>query len=104
MPKISDAIRHVQSKDGAIVLDVFHGQMFCLNPVGSSIFELLDEGCDERLIADEIGRAYGVPIETVRTDVHEFIQALKENHILLSHTSREHDGRFDGRGAIDEIV
>jgi DNA-binding CsgD family transcriptional regulator len=89
MPKIFDAIRHTQSKDGGIVLDTLHGQMFCLNPVGSAILELLEQGCDEAHIADEIGRIYGVSIETVRVDVREFIEALKGHEIVEPDGHRE---------------
>ena len=92
MPRISDAIRHTQTKDGGIVLDILHGEIFCLNSIGSSILKLLDEGCDEAHIANEISHAYGVSIETARTDVDEFIEALKQHHILASHASRKFHG------------
>ena len=79
----------MQTIDGGIVLDILHGEIFCLNSIGSRILKLLDEGCEEAHIANEIGRAYGVSIETARTDVGEFIEALKEHHILASTASRE---------------
>jgi hypothetical protein len=71
------------------VLDILHGQMFCLNPVGSRILELLEQGWDEAHIADEIGRGCGLGLETVRGDVDEFVEALKEHHILASPASGE---------------
>jgi hypothetical protein len=74
------------------VLDILHGQMFCLNRVGSRILELLEQGWDEAHIAEEIGRTFGVSIETTRTDVDEFIEALKEHHLLESCASRELHG------------
>ncbi len=79
---ISDAIRRTQTVDGGILLDVHHGQMFCLNVVGSKILELIQRGYDEPQIADEISRDYGASREVVRADVLDFIETLHKHHIL----------------------
>jgi hypothetical protein len=84
MYKLSDSIRRTETRDGGILLDVHHGQMFCLNIVGSKILELMQRGLDESHIADEISRDYGANREVVRADVIEFIAALQKNHILQS--------------------
>jgi hypothetical protein len=59
MFKLSDTIRRTQTVDGGILLDVHHGQMFCLNIVGVKILELMQRGFDESHIADEISRGDG---------------------------------------------
>lgn len=82
MHRLSDTIRQTQTMDGGILLDVHHGQMFCLNLVGARIIQLLERGYDELRIANEISRDYGASSEVVRADVIEFIQALEKNHIL----------------------
>ena len=82
MFRVSDTIRQTQTVDGGILLDVHHGQMFCLNIVGAKILELMQQGYDESRIADEISRDYGASREVVRADVIEFIEALHKNHIL----------------------
>jgi hypothetical protein len=82
MFRLSDTIRQTQTQDGGILLDIHHGQMFCLNLVGAKILELMQRGYDESRIADEISRDYGASREVVRADVIEFIQALEKNHIL----------------------
>jgi hypothetical protein len=82
MFKVSDTIRRTQTLDGGILLDVHHGQMFCLNIVGAKILELMQRGYDESRIADEISRSYGVSMEVVRVDVHDFIEHLQKHHIL----------------------
>ena len=64
------------------MLDVHHGQMFCLNIVGAKILLLIERGYDESRIADEISRDYGASKEVVRTDVIEFIETLEKHHIL----------------------
>ena len=87
MLNTSDSVRSTQTEDGRILLDVRHGQMFSLNVVGSKILELIEEGWDEARIAEEISRAYNTTIEVARTDVHEFIQALRRHSILQANCS-----------------
>jgi uncharacterized protein (UPF0147 family) len=68
--------------DGGILLDIHHGQMFCLNILGAKILELMQQGYDESRIADEISRDYQVPRDAVRADVLEFIESLHKHHVL----------------------
>ena len=82
MFKVSDTIRRTQTVDGGILLDIHHGQMFCLNIVGAKILELMQRGYDEPQIADEISRSYGASREVVRADVLDFIETLHKHHIL----------------------
>jgi hypothetical protein len=79
----SETIRSAQSQDGAVLLDVHHGRMFSINPMGSKILDLIKEGRDEAQIADEIVHTYGIAIETARTDVHEFLGALCAHRIVI---------------------
>jgi Coenzyme PQQ synthesis protein D (PqqD) len=82
MFRISDSIRRTETQDGGILLDVHHGQMFCLNIVGAKILELMQRGYDESRIAEQISRDYGANMEVVRADVTEFIENLHKHHIL----------------------
>jgi len=82
MHKVSDSVRSTHGQDGAIVLDVRQGQMFNLNLVGSRILELLESGSTEEQITDAISREFGANIETVRKDVAEFLQELKEHQLV----------------------
>ena len=82
MFRISDTIRRTQTVDGGILLDIHHGQMFCLNLVGAKILELMQQGYDESRIADEISRDYQVPKDMVRADVLDFIATLQKHHVL----------------------
>jgi hypothetical protein len=82
MFKLSDTVRRTETSDGEILLDIHHGQMFCLNLVGAKVVELLERGWDEEGIAREIGRAYAMDAGTVQADVHEFIETLNKHHIL----------------------
>lgn len=82
MFQISDTIRRTETADGGILLDVHHGQMFCLNLVASKILELMQRGFDEALITEEISRVYRVSREVVSADLNEFIEILRRHHIL----------------------
>lgn len=82
MLRLSDTIRRTETPDGGILLDVHHGQMFCLNVVGAKILDLMQRDYDEARIADEISRQYGASREDVRADVIEFIETLRKHHIL----------------------
>jgi hypothetical protein len=82
MFRISDTIRRTETVDGGVLLDIHHGQMFCLNVVGAKILESIRLGYDESRIAEEIGRDYGVSREVVCADVRDFIESLHKHHIL----------------------
>ena len=82
MFQISDTIRRTETVDGGVLLDVHHGQMFCLNLIASKILELMQRGYDEVRITEEISSEYAVSREVVRADVNEFIEMLQKHHIL----------------------
>jgi hypothetical protein len=80
--KLSEQVRSTHNQDGAVVLDIRHGQMFRLNLVGSRMVELLNAGRTEGQIASEIGREFGVSREIVETDLREFLVHLEKHHLL----------------------
>jgi len=79
---ISTAIRKSETPDGAVLLDIERGQMFSVNGIGSRILELLGTGLDEAEIARQLSATWGVDLEQVRADVHEFLETLNRLHIL----------------------
>jgi hypothetical protein len=93
--RVSEAVRSCCNEQGGILLDIQRGQMFRINAVGSKILNFVERGYDERQIAEEICRAYGVEIETAESDVHEFFEALYEHRLLKSSRSAECAKGFD---------
>jgi hypothetical protein len=79
---ISATIRSSRTQDGRILLDPLHGQILCMNPMGSDVFELMARGYDEEHIVDEISRNFTASIEVVRRDVREFIETLQAQKIV----------------------
>jgi len=82
MYQISDGLRSTQNHDGAVVLDIPHGQILHVNSVGFLILTRLQQGQTEIQIIHEISRDFYVPIEIVQTDVTEFIESLKQHKLL----------------------
>lgn len=82
MYKVSEGIRSTHGQDGAIVLDIRQGQMFNLNFVGSRILELLETGATESAIVDEISQNFAVERDVAECDVREFVESLRQHHLL----------------------
>jgi hypothetical protein len=80
--KLSEQVRSTHNQDGAVVLDIRHGQMFRLNLVGSRMIELLKLGYTEERITEEISRDFGASRNVVETDLREFIAHLEKHHLL----------------------
>ena len=82
MYEVSSGVRSTRNEDGGIVLDIDHGQMFRLNPVGALILESAAKGCGEAEIAQNIAHQYSINEETAIADVREFLKSL-EGHRLV---------------------
>jgi len=103
MVTISRAVRQTQTQDGAVLLDIERGQMFCLNSVGSKILELIGSGCDEQEIVGRVSAAYGADIDIVRADVREFLETLSR-HSILQPCQRPMGGKLEtNHGSSDQI-
>jgi hypothetical protein len=93
MFQLSESVRRTKNEDGGVLLDIHLGRMFCLNVVGSKILDLLEKGFDTAQIAAEVSDAYAMDIETVRTDVRDFVEVLNKHHILQVRDRAASSGR-----------
>jgi len=82
MARVPDHVRTTHSPDGAIVLDVKHGRMFTLNPVGSRVLDLLDQQCTTAQIAADLSREFEIDLDTAERDVNEFLAALEKYRLI----------------------
>jgi hypothetical protein len=87
MFRLSEQVRSTHNQDGAVVLDILHGQMFRLNLVGSRMLELFKQGHTEREIAEQVSKEFRVGREVVASDLHEFLAHLEKHHLLELHPS-----------------
>lgn len=82
MYEVSPGIRGTRNEDGGIVLDIDHGQMFRLNPVGALILESLAKGSTETETAKEISRQYCISEDIATADLREFLESLKKHNLV----------------------
>jgi hypothetical protein len=82
MFRVCDEIRSIATVDGAILLDIRHGQILGLNRMGSAIFQMLKRGLEPPQIAAEITREFGTNVAEVQADVLEFIENLQKHAVL----------------------
>jgi len=82
MYKVCETVRATHGRDGAVVLDIQHGQMFNLNLAASRIVELLKSGLLESEIADQMSQEFGIRLDGAQSDVREFLENLKKHHLV----------------------
>jgi hypothetical protein len=80
--KLSGHIRSTHNHDGAVVLDILHGQMYRLNFVGSRMLELLREGFSEEQIVLAISQETGAARDIVSADLREFLVHLEKHRFF----------------------
>jgi len=82
--RIAEGVRSTHDRDGAVILDIHHGQMFTLNLVGSKILEMLERGCPETQMVEEISRKFRIRPDIVERDVREFLECLEKHRLVES--------------------
>jgi Coenzyme PQQ synthesis protein D (PqqD) len=80
----SESVRHTQSQDGAVLLDVEQGFCFGVNPVGSQIWTLMKEGRSLDEIVYHLAGQFRMPKDELRADVLEFAATLQRHGLLVS--------------------
>jgi hypothetical protein len=80
--EVSAGVRSTRNEDGGVVLDIDHGRMFRLNPVGALILDFLGKGCLEAEIAQEVADQCNISLEVARADMSEFLKSLEESKLV----------------------
>jgi Coenzyme PQQ synthesis protein D (PqqD) len=91
--KLSEHLRSTHCQDGAVVLDICEGKIFRINLVGSRIVELLRMGLSESEIVQRLTVEFAVERTTVTTDVREFLEQLRQLHLLDGQEPESHVAR-----------
>jgi hypothetical protein len=76
---------HLQSvvdHDGAVILNVERGLISTLNPTGAYIWQGLERGESLEAIIANLSRETGKESSMVERDVCEFVEDLKQKHLL----------------------
>lgn len=66
------------------MLDIEHGKILRLNVTGSLIFERLQQQQSEAQVISGISHEFGIPEETARKDVGEFLRSLEQWQLLCA--------------------
>jgi hypothetical protein len=82
MPSTKPNIQTVVDQDGAAILDIDRGLILTLNPTGAYVWGELERGHSVAAVIAKLVHETGQERFVVEADVHDFIQALKENHLL----------------------
>jgi hypothetical protein len=77
-------IHAVVDQDGAAILDIARGLISTLNPTGAYVWQGLGRGETVESIVANLVRETGEDTLVVERDVYEFVETLKDNH-LVSH-------------------
>ena len=75
-------LRTVANQDGAAILDTRLGTILTLNFTGAYVWQALGRGEAPETIAMDLSAETGEQLDSIERDVREFIEALKEQHLL----------------------
>lgn len=84
MAQSATNLRIAATADGAILLDLVRGKFFRVNPMGSKIIQILQQGNSVSDVTRQISLESGTDIDIVRMDVEEFIHLLRGRGLLES--------------------
>jgi hypothetical protein len=76
-------LRATVNHDGAAILDLKAGRISTLNSSGAYVWQALGRGEEIDTISEGLAQQTGEPIDAVRQDIAEFLEALKNQGLLL---------------------
>lgn len=82
MTSTNGKLHCVTDQDGAAILDSERGTISTLNPTGALIWQRLQRGESIATVIANLVRETGEETLLVERDVYEFVQSLRENHLL----------------------
>jgi hypothetical protein len=77
-----ERLKDLAISESGFLFDPYSGDTFTLNKTGKFIFQLLTEGKGIEEIESALGKRFEVGEEDLRSDIYEFVNLLKENHLL----------------------
>ncbi len=80
-------LRDLALSESGFLFDPYSGATYTVNQTGRFILQLLKEGKGIEEIQTEMRKNFDTGDEDVRSDIYEFINLLKENHLLPNHFS-----------------
>ncbi len=81
-PKALERLKDLAISESGFLFDPYSGTTFTLNHSGKFILQLLTEGKGIEEIEASLKDKFEVGEEDLRNDIYEFVNLLKENHLL----------------------
>jgi len=82
MSPFAGTIRRLSGVDGGAVLDLRRGILFRVNPMGTKVMDLLEQGNSLEQIAEQLSAEFRVELSEVRSDVSNFIEDLNSRGVI----------------------
>ena len=82
MTTANPGVHTVEDAAGAAILDIDRGLISTLNPTGAYVWRGLERGESVTTIIANLVRETGEEQFLVECDVHDFIEALRDAHLL----------------------
>lgn len=80
--KALERLKDLAISESGFLFDPYSGGTFTLNNTGRFILQLLQEGKGVEDIESALRERFAVVDEDLQSDIYEFINLLKENHLL----------------------
>lgn len=77
-------VHAVIDADGAVLLDVKHGQYFSLNDVAAEIWAKLEKGWSCDAIAHYVSEEFAITLEAALHDIEAFLLTLTEKRLVAT--------------------
>ena len=81
-PNALNRLKDLAISESGFLFDPYSGATFTLNNTGRFILQLLQEGKEIEGIESALRERFDVVDEDLRSDIYEFGNLLKENHLL----------------------
>jgi len=82
--RVANGVRALVSSEGAVLRDMRRDSTFSLNPLGASVWKLLQQGRSVDQIIDQICVDYKAPRETIEQDVRAFLETLESHKLVIT--------------------
>jgi hypothetical protein len=77
-----ERLKDLAISESGFLFDPYSGATFTLNNSGKCIFQLLMEGKGIEEMESALRKRFEVGEEDLRSDIYEFVNLLKEHHLL----------------------
>ncbi len=83
--KVLERLKDLAVSESGFLFDPYSGTTFNLNNTGKFVLQLLTEGKRVEEIEAALRDKFEVGEEDLQNDIYEFVNLLKENHLLSNH-------------------